>query len=75
MVEISLLILVAKPLLEALARLSPLLPIPLVLALERWAASRLEFSWVGELLFRVVYLACALLAVFATYFLGLLSWN
>ena len=55
----------------ALARLSPLLPIPPVLTLEWWAASKFEFSKVGLVLFRVAYVVAVVFSVFVTYMLGL----
>jgi len=75
MVAISLLVLVAKLLLEVLARLSPLLPIPLVLFLEWCVVSKYEFSRAGLVIFRAAYLICVLAAVFLTYTLGMIFWN
>ena len=60
---------------EVLARLSPLLPIPLVLGLERLVLTKYELSGVSLLGFRLAYLLAILLAVLATFVLGIETWE
>lgn len=75
MAVISLLLLEAKLLFAVLVRLSPLLPIPLVLILESWAVSKCEFSRGQLLVFRVGYVVSVFFAVCATFVLGVIAWE
>jgi hypothetical protein len=67
MAVLDLMALGGKRLFAALARLSPLLPISILLGLERWVVSNVSFSRAGLLAFRAAYLICVVLALFATY--------
>ena len=73
MAALFLLVLVMKPAFEVLIRLVPLFPIPLVLALEWWAVSKYEFSRLGVVVFRAVYVVFVVLAAYATYVLAMIA--
>lgn len=60
---------------EVLTRSAPLFPLPLVLALEQLALSRLDFSFWGCVAFRAAYLLCLVLAVYLTYVLAMMFWE
>ena len=60
---------------EAVTLLLPLIPIPLVLALERWAVSKYEFSRGGAMLFRGAYVVSFLGSCYATLALIAVFWG
>ncbi len=73
MVHLWLFLAVAKHSFAALALLLPMLPLPLVLILERRAVSK--FSPVEAYAFRMGYVFSVLSSVYVTYVLGIILWN
>ena len=62
-------------LLGVLVLLLPMLPLPTVLALERWVVSKYEFSLFGVIVFRVAYLVWLFLASYLTFAMGVMVWD
>jgi hypothetical protein len=75
MAVICLSLLAAKLLFVVLARLSPLLPLPLVLATERWALTKYEFSRVGAMAFQAAYVASVFVSCYVSYLLAMICWT
>jgi hypothetical protein len=55
-------------------RLIPLVPVPLVLILERWVLSTYWFSSSEIVIFRIAYLLFVLVGVYLTYVLAMICW-
>lgn len=67
--------LAAKHLFAGATLLLPMLPLSLVLALERWVLSKHVFSRAGLVVFRVAYLVSVFCAVYAAFVLGMIIWK
>lgn len=63
-----------KQIFEATTLLAPLVPLVLLLVLERLALSMYEFSFWRYVAFRAAYLICLFLAVYLTFGLAAAFW-
>lgn len=75
MADSSRLALEARFLAVAVTRLLPVLPLSLLLGLERWVTSNYAFSGWGLVAFRAAYVVSLFFVIYATYLLAAVLWN
>jgi hypothetical protein len=75
MADLLLTSLPALHLFGVVALLLPMLPLPIVLLLERSVLSKQYFSGVWLVIFRIGFVASVFLASYLTYILALMLWN